>query len=79
MIVKQFRTGGDRNFGYLVADEVSKEAIVIDASFNPAMIAGFAAERGFVIRFVFSTHSHDDHTNGNTAPISATGTRSPTL
>lgn len=67
MIVKQFRTGGDRNFGYLVADEVSKEAIVIDASFNPAIIVQFAAEQGFVIRFVFSTHGHDDHTNGNEA------------
>ncbi len=65
MMVEQFRTGGDRNFGYLVADEVSKDAIVIDASYNPAMIVMFAAEQGFVIRFVFSTHGHDDHTNGN--------------
>jgi hydroxyacylglutathione hydrolase len=65
MIVEQFRTGGDRNFGYLVADEVSKDAIVIDASYNPAMIVRCAAEWGFVIRFVFSTHGHDDHTNGN--------------
>jgi hydroxyacylglutathione hydrolase len=67
MIVEQFRTGGDRNFGYLVADEVSKEAIVIDASYNPGMIVRFAADRGFLIRFVFSTHGHDDHTNGNKA------------
>jgi hydroxyacylglutathione hydrolase len=67
MIVEQFRTGGDRNFGYLVADEVSKDAIVIDASFDPDMIVRFAAEQGFVIRFVFSTHGHDDHTNGNDA------------
>ncbi len=65
MIVEQFRTGGDRNFGYLVADEASGEALVIDASFNPEMIVRFAAEHGFDIRFVFSTHGHDDHTNGN--------------
>jgi hydroxyacylglutathione hydrolase len=73
MIVEQFRTGGDRNFGYLVADEVSKDAMVIDASFNPGMIVRFAAERGFVIRFVFSTHGHDDHTNGNDAFRRLTG------
>ncbi len=73
MIVEQFRTGGDRNFGYLVADEVSKEAIVIDPSYNPAIIVRFAAERGFVIRFVFSTHGHDDHTNGNDALGRMTG------
>ena len=67
MIVKQFRTGGDRNFGYLVADEVSGEAMVVDASFNPGIIVRFAAERGFIIRYIFSTHGHDDHTNGNEA------------
>ena len=67
MIVKQFRTGGDRNFGYLVADEVSGEALVIDASFNPGMIVRFVTERGFLIRYIFSTHGHDDHTNGNEA------------
>ncbi len=73
MIVEQFRTGGDRNFGYLVADEASLEALVIDASFNPAMIVRFAAEHGFDIRFIFSTHGHDDHTNGNDAIRRSTG------
>ncbi|MEI6639430.1 MAG: hypothetical protein WCL46_06910 [Chlorobium sp.] len=67
MIVEQFRTGGDRNFGYLAACEGTGEALVIDASFNPGMIVRFAAERGFIIRFIFSTHGHDDHTNGNDA------------
>jgi len=67
MVVEQFRTGGDRNLGYLVADELSKEAIVIDASYNPGMIVRFAAERGFAIRYIFSTHGHSDHTNGNEA------------
>jgi len=65
MIVKQFRTGGDRNFGYLAADEISGEALVVDASFNPEMIVQFATEHGFVIKFVFSSHGHEDHTNGN--------------
>ena len=49
MIVKQFHTGGDRNFGYLVADEVSGEAMVVDASFNPGIIVRFAAEQGYVL------------------------------
>ncbi len=73
MIVKQFRTGGDRNFGYLVADEVSGEALAIDVSFNPGMIVRFAAECGFMFRYIFSTHGHDDHTNGNDAIRQMTG------
>jgi hypothetical protein len=38
MFIKQFRSGGDRNFGYLVADVVSKKALVIDPSFSPERI-----------------------------------------
>ncbi|MEI6847146.1 MAG: hydroxyacylglutathione hydrolase family protein [Chlorobiaceae bacterium] len=73
MIVEQFRTGGDRNFGYLVADEQTGDALVIDASFDPGMIVRFATKRDLIIRFVFSTHSHDDHTNGNKAIRQITG------
>ena len=73
MIVEQFRTGGDRNFGYLVADEFSGDALVIDASYNPDMIVRFALDHGFVIRYVFSTHGHDDHTNGNEIISALTG------
>ena len=73
MIVEQFRTGGDRNFGYLVADEVSGEGLVIDASYNPGLIVRFAADHCVVIRFIFSTHGHDDHTNGNAAIRHLTG------
>jgi len=67
IIVKQFRTGGDRNFGYLVACQQKREALVIDASFDPDMIVTFAHDHGFVLRYLFSTHGHSDHTNGNEA------------
>ncbi len=67
IIVKQFRTGGDRNFGYLVACQPTREALVIDASFDPDMIVKFAHDHGFVLRYLFSTHGHSDHTNGNEA------------
>jgi hydroxyacylglutathione hydrolase len=73
MKVEQFRTGGDRNFGYLVADEQSGDALVIDASFDPHAIVRYARERGFTIRYVFSTHGHSDHTNGNDAIRGLTG------
>lgn len=65
MFVKQFRTGGDRNFGYLGADEESKKALVVDPSFSPRMIVDFAGDRGYEIEFIFITHDHFDHSNGN--------------
>ena len=65
MYLKQFRTGGDRNFGYLVADEMCMQAFVVDPSNNPAMIIDDAHEQGFTILYIFCTHGHYDHVNGN--------------
>jgi glyoxylase-like metal-dependent hydrolase (beta-lactamase superfamily II) len=65
LFVQQFRIGGDRNFAYLAACTLTREAMVIDASFNPSMVADFAQQEGFTLRYIFSTHSHADHTNGN--------------
>jgi len=65
MFVKQFDLGGDRNYGYLVADEESKKAFVIDPSYIPQEIVEFAKDKGFEIIYTFSTHSHHDHVDGN--------------
>ena len=65
MIIKQFLTGGDRNFGYLAADEISKEAAIIDPSYSPETICEFADENNFKVKYIFNTHDHYDHTNGN--------------
>lgn len=65
MYLKQFRTGGDRNFGYLAADEVSRQAFIVDPSNDPSMIVRHANEEGLSIRYIFCTHGHYDHTNGN--------------
>ncbi len=65
MFVKQVLTGGDRNFGYVVADEVSKKAVIIDPSFSPEQLIELIEKQGFTIEYVFNTHGHYDHTNGN--------------
>lgn len=75
MFVKQFRTGGDRNFGYLAADEQGGDALIVDPSFSPRMIVDFAAERRFTVRLVFITHDHYDHSNGNREIERLTGIR----
>ena len=73
MYLKQFRTGGDRNFGYLAADETSRLAVAVDASYNPEMIVEDARREGLTIRYLFSTHGHHDHTNGNEEAARLTG------
>jgi len=73
VFVKQFRTGGDRNFGYLVADDLGKHAVVIDPSYSPEAIVEYAGENGYSIEYVFCTHDHFDHTNGNRVMAESTG------
>lgn len=65
MIVKQFLTGGDRNFGYLAACEKTKKGIVVDPSYSPEMICKYAEDNGITIEYIFNTHRHFDHTEGN--------------
>ncbi len=74
-MIKTFQTGGNRNLGYLIADDSTKRALVIDPSYNPAAIAAFASDNGYEVVYAFNTHDHHDHTNGNEAFEAATGVR----
>lgn len=73
MLVEQFMTGGDRNYGYLAADEQSKQAVAVDPSYSPEMIVTFAQKHGLQIVYIFNTHGDYDHTNGNSAIEKLTG------
>ena len=64
MFFKQIKRHGD-NFSYVVADETSKEAAVIDPSFNVDAIVATVNERALKVRYVIDTHEHMDHTAGN--------------
>jgi glyoxylase-like metal-dependent hydrolase (beta-lactamase superfamily II) len=65
MYFKQIKHHGD-NFSYVIADEQAKEAAVIDPSYNANMIIQVLKKEGFAAKYVINTHSHGDHTAGNT-------------
>lgn len=73
MFVQQFLTGGDRNYGYLAADDSTRLAVIIDPSYSPKMIYDFSRENGYEIKYIFNTHNHFDHTNGNSEIERLTG------
>ncbi|MEE9903883.1 hydroxyacylglutathione hydrolase family protein [Chlorobium sp.] len=75
MQVTQFRTGGDRNFCYLAVDAATRDAFVVDPSYDPASIVRHAEAEGGVIRYIFCTHGHEDHINGNAEISRLTGIR----
>ena len=64
MIFEQIAVGRD-NFAYLIADEKTREAIVVDPSFEPEKVLERAKQLNLDIKFLINTHSHHDHINGN--------------
>src|SRR3989338_275985 len=60
--ITTFCGGYDNNFSYLVYDEDSPEAILIDTALDPQEILDFAVMNGLTIKYAVVMHSHFDHT-----------------
>jgi glyoxylase-like metal-dependent hydrolase (beta-lactamase superfamily II) len=73
LIFEQIRTGGDRNFGYLIADRDAAEGVFIDPSYAPEVLVQRAVEQGVRITHIVNTHGHPDHINGNVRASELTG------
>jgi glyoxylase-like metal-dependent hydrolase (beta-lactamase superfamily II) len=65
MFFMQIQQHGD-NFSYLVADEETKEAAVIDSSYNADAVIKIIKAKNFALKYIINTHGHSDHTAGNT-------------
>ena len=66
MFFKQIKHRGD-NFSYVIADESTKEAAIVDPSFNAEEIVQVVEGQGLNAEYVINTHNHADHTAGNEA------------
>lgn len=64
MFFKQIKHKND-NFSYIVADEVSKEAAVVDPSYNSEVIIPILREQNLHVKYIINTHDHSDHVAGN--------------
>lgn len=64
MFFKQVKHHGD-NFSYIVADEATGEAVVVDPSFNTDTIVAIARDQNLKVKYIINTHHHTDHTAGN--------------
>lgn len=64
MFFRQIQSVGD-NFSYLIADLTTKEAAVVDTSYNAAEIIRLIRDEQFTLKYIISTHGHSDHTAGN--------------
>jgi glyoxylase-like metal-dependent hydrolase (beta-lactamase superfamily II) len=64
MVIKQIKIGFD-NFSYIIYDEKSKKAAVVDPSYNALSQLDFIKSRGLELLYVINTHYHSDHTSKN--------------
>jgi glyoxylase-like metal-dependent hydrolase (beta-lactamase superfamily II) len=60
MFFKQVKFIGD-NFSYVIADQSTREAAVIDPSQNGGEIARLIRENDLKLKYIVVTHHHNDH------------------
>ncbi len=61
MIVRQIAVGTMANFVYVVVEEGSKEAMVVDSGWETAPILSAVKSLGAKVKFAIATHEHFDH------------------
>lgn len=64
MFFKQVQQHGD-NFSYIIGDETTGEAAVVDSSFNAGKISQILKTENLKLKYIINTHGHSDHTAGN--------------
>jgi glyoxylase-like metal-dependent hydrolase (beta-lactamase superfamily II) len=65
VIFEQIEAGGDRNFSYLIADEVSRAGAIVDPGYDTSKVEARVRDLGLRVAYVLNTHTHHDHVAGN--------------
>ena len=65
MFLEQIQVGQMMVFAYLVGDEQSGEALVIDPAAETEQILALAKKNNLKIKYIVNTHGHVDHISGN--------------
>ncbi len=64
MLIKTYVAGPVQANNYLVIDEASKEAILIDCSDYVPEIVNYVSENDLTVKYILLTHGHFDHVLG---------------
>ena len=75
MKVHQIQVGNMQNFTYVVEDEDTGQAIIIDPSWDLTELELVIKRHNLNIKYIVNTHHHFDHTLGNEAMAKSTGAK----
>jgi hydroxyacylglutathione hydrolase len=67
--------GPMQNFAYLIGDEKTRLAAVVDAAWDIERILDVAKRHNLRIVYAINTHNHPDHTSGDDELLEATGAK----
>ena len=75
MKVHQLQVGNMQNFTYVLEDEETKDAVIIDPSWDLDLVIETLERNGLKSKYVINTHHHFDHTIGNDAIVKHTNSK----
>jgi hydroxyacylglutathione hydrolase len=75
MIFKQVPIGTFQNFSYIIGDEKTKSAALVDPAWEVDKLLEACEELGLKVKYVINTHSHHDHVGGNEEVAKRTGAK----
>ncbi|GAB6269210.1 hypothetical protein DS62_07525 [Smithella sp. SC_K08D17] len=75
MFVKQIQVSAMAVFAYLVGDQITGDALVIDPAADIKGIIAEAKKNNLRINYIVNTHGHVDHISGNTEMQKETGAK----
>lgn len=73
MIFEQVAVGTFQNFSYVVGDEQTHVAALVDPAWEVDKLLKLCGERQLKVSHVINTHSHHDHIEGNETVAKRTG------
>ena len=65
MIITKYVLGPVQTNCFLLEDEDSKEAVLIDPGDKSSEISSYISENNLNLKYIINTHGHFDHTGGN--------------
>ncbi|HXV51165.1 MAG TPA: hydroxyacylglutathione hydrolase family protein [Nitrosopumilaceae archaeon] len=75
MKVHQLQVGNMQNFTYILEDEKTGEAVLVDPSWDLDAVEQLITRNNLKIKYIINTHHHFDHTIGNEAMTNTTGAK----
>ena len=73
--IVQMQVGQMANFTYVVADEDSGDAAIIDPSWDLEEILNMLKKKSWKAKYIINTHTHFDHVLGNDQIVAITGAK----